>query len=65
MDKSWWIAFSVGAFLGYQMKIAASNDIQNKVAAIDGGLMIGAVIFFMQKLLVFENPNIADHLTLE
>lgn len=50
MGKDWWLVFAAATFIGYQMKILAMSDFTHKVSAIDGGLMLGSVAFFLVNL---------------
>lgn len=62
MKAEWWLYFGVGSVIGYQMKVAATKNLGSKVSAIDGGLMLGAVIFFLSHLITAEQPIYADEL---
>lgn len=50
MGKDWWLVFFAATFIGYQMKVLAMSDFTHKVSAIDGGLMLGSVAFFLINL---------------
>ena len=64
MNRNWWAFFLLGAFIGYKMKVVSSDNIRSKVAAVDGGLMVGAVTFFLHRLVVGALTE-QDYQTLE
>jgi len=57
MKAEWWLFFGLGAFAGYRMKVIATKDINSKMSAVDGGLMIGAVTFFLHYLITGKHTS--------
>jgi len=49
----------MGSLLGYQMKLISTKNFSSKVSAIDGGLMMGAVTFFLYNLVTTRPDAIA------
>ena len=50
MSKEWWLFFLFSTYLGYKMKTVAMSDSKSKVSAVDAGLMLGSVGFFLFNL---------------
>lgn len=50
MGKQWWLLFAAALFVSYKMKSYAVQDINSSISAIDGGLMLGSVAFYLVNL---------------
>jgi hypothetical protein len=61
MSAEWWLYFGIGSVIGYQMKTIATKNLGSKVSAIDGGLMLGAVAFFLSHLITAKHPVYTEH----
>ena len=61
MKPEWWLYFGLGALLGYRMKVMATKNITSKVSAVDGGMMLGAVTFFLHHIVTADHSLYSPH----
>jgi len=61
MRLEWWLFFGLGGLLGYQMKVISTRNITNKISAVDSGLMLGSVAFFLHHIMTADHSLYDPH----